>query len=608
MQAEKDGAAEETVGVSLKDCTEFVLDQAEKMHLLGFLNNIYAIIRPTLPVVKEQLIELEPQKDTPVSDGRKGTEQESGTVTEMKVEQDDAATKENKETVQDNVTVEARKENEQSNRSETGQTPQRGSETGQRKMIPDSNSLTGQEKDGGDSSVASGQQERDAMSLEEQLMAEALEEYMPVEGLTAESGGGACRILVKGLARSGRDAYAGDIELIPTGENGFDRIRLGSEQEYAGSVVIREDASPGALTVYVTNGKEERSTVFSYTRDTADPGISIDGKAYQILETGKEEIYCTNSPDIRFSIQDGEQSAGVDRINLVYGDRFGFIFDHLEEPCYTLPEQFYGRLNYSCQDRAGNISEAVSRYLMIEKDAPSIQVVESERYTAPYTMGVSVEDSGEIISGIQTIECFVNGQPYELNHVITTETVKLANDLEVPAKQAFSLNFEEIGHYDISIRVIDNCGNAVMLHKEIDVTEEELVAVFLAKEFKIYVDPDRIFGGEQVFSKGLALKNISSVDTRVTVKSVNVDVKSEKLENGVEKDCQLYLVAPDTGERIPLQNGLNENVYSFVMPADEAGTLSGLDFVGELTVGSEPYWKQGDIGINLRFEFEKIEK
>jgi hypothetical protein len=84
-----------------------------------------------------------------------------------------------------------------------------------------------------------------------------------------------------------------------------------------------------------------------------------------------------------------------------------------------------------------------------------------------------------------------------------------------------------------------------------------------------------------------------------------VSINSETSEHGVQKDADLYLVAPDSGKKIKLEKGSNKDVYSYRLPVGEQGDLASLRFVGSLSEGADSMWKDSDVSINLKLRFDK---
>jgi hypothetical protein len=414
--------------------------------------------------------------------------------------------------------------------------------------------------------------------------------------------------IISGKMREGQNVFVSDIMIKPSGVDGFNQVRIGEDGEFKNSVLITQDALNKEVDLYFTDGQRvTEKTTFVYTKDTVSPVIEADEEDVKILASESEQIFCTNNSEVALKIQDGEAqtSSGIEKLMCVYGDKIAYVFDNLQQPKVILPEDFYGRVLSSCEDKAGNHSDIISQYYLVDSTAPEIQISDSELCTAPYTLWVDVADSGHIISGIDNVECLINGTPYDIEEFVNREDVQLADDLEVPSSMEFSIPFEQEGEYTVEIRVTDNAGNVTTTEKTIDVTQPDLVAVYMPKEFTIHIDPQQLLGKEQIFSDDITLENVSNVDVAVQIEEIQVTVNDEVSDTGVVKDCDLYLVAPDTGEKIELKKGSNKNVYTYCLPVEAQGDITSLYFVGDTTEGSDAMWRSSDISINVKLSFGK---
>lgn len=414
--------------------------------------------------------------------------------------------------------------------------------------------------------------------------------------------------IISGMMRDGKDAFVSDIEIKPSGVDGFNKVRLGKDGEFKDSIVITEDAASKDLELYFTDGERITArTIFTYTKDTRSPEIAVKEEDVKVLSSELDKIYCTNHSDVAVTVEDGgqDQSAGLEKISTVYGDKIVYLVDSLENPKITLPQDFFGRVLFNCEDRAGNTSDIISQYYLVEQNAPEVTFSDSEICTAPYTLWIDVADTGHIISGIDNIECTVNGERYDIADLRVQENVQLTDTLEVPSKAGFSIPFDKEGSYEIMLQVTDHAGNVTTEQKTIEVTQPELVAVYMPQEFTIHIDPQRLLGREQIFSDNITLNNVSNVDIQVNIEDIIVTVKDEVSDTGIVKDCDIYLVAPDTGEKIKLKNGRNKDIYSYCLPLNTEGESTNLYFVGDTAEGSDEMWRSSDITIDVKLSFEK---
>ncbi len=414
---------------------------------------------------------------------------------------------------------------------------------------------------------------------------------------------------VKGSMRTGVEAFVGDITIEPTGVDGFDQVRIGQDGEFNSQIILTKDAANEKITLYFSNGSEVTTGVdFTYSKDSVSPALTFNEEGLGRLQGNDKTIYCTNNPELNvFSDDniDGVQGTGIDKICYVYGDKLLYVMEQSDGTGIKVPEDYYGRILMNCSDKAGNVSEVVSKYYLVENSIPTISIPQDSFCTTPYTLWIDVADEGHIISGIQKVECSINGETYDISDLTLLEKVIIDKGIEVPSKYEFSIPFAEEGEYNVVVTVTDNAGNVAVKEQTITVTKPDLVSVFMPKEFTIHIDPQQLLGREQIFSDEIMLHNNSEFDVRINIKNIELVVKDETSDTGIKKDCNIYLLAPDTKEKIILKKGKNENVYSYCLPQNEQGDKNNLMFVGDTSEGSDTMWKSSDITIHMELEFEK---
>lgn len=417
--------------------------------------------------------------------------------------------------------------------------------------------------------------------------------------------------IIKGKMREGSKVYVSDITILPAGVDGFDKVRLGQDGEFKDSIVLTTDVMNRTIELYFTDGETvTEPATFTYSKDTVTPELQWMEEEYTLLESAHRKIYCTKENELPIKIVDGEENedATLESVQYLYGTKLQSIAEGLDSPKLSMNEDFYGRLLVSCRDKAGNTSDIQSQFVLVDHNTPAIQIAQDERCSAPYSLWVNVEETGHIVSGIQTIQCVVDGKFYEISESMVRETYTLDEGLEVSSKLTFPVELTEVGIHAVSIRVRDYAGNEAVVEQVIEVTEPELVSIYMPRNFTIHIDPQQLAGKEQIYSDNVELKNVSKFDVRVNIDNIVLNVNDEMSADGVLKDCDIYLIAPDTGEKIKLSKGENENIYSYCLPVEAVGDLANLRFVGTTTAGSERMWKGSDISLNLQVSFVKWEE
>lgn len=359
------------------------------------------------------------------------------------------------------------------------------------------------------------------------------------------------------------------------------------------------DASPAAIQA---EGEREKDT--DQGHKTA-PVFAFDDEKFGKLQSKDKTILCTKDHDIPIVMLDQAEGTGEERICYVYGDTLRYCMDVSQSRSFPVPENFYGQVTASSFDADGNRSEPLSGYFLVENQPPQILFSQDDFCTAPYTFWVNIAETGNIVSGIRDVTCTVNGKPYNITNLAVTEKTSLDEGLEVPTRCEFSLPFTGEGEYSVVVTVTDYAGNISTEAEMVRVTKPELISVFMPEKFAIHIDPQQLAGREQIYSDDITLKNDSAFDVQVTVKEVELIVRDTVSDTGVRKDCDLYLVAPDTGKRIPLKKGTNKDVYSYCLKKGAEDVKGKLRFVGSTTKGSDAMWEDSDVMVHVNLGFTK---
>lgn len=412
--------------------------------------------------------------------------------------------------------------------------------------------------------------------------------------------------VISGKMRVDSQVFVSDIKVKPTGKDGFNKVRIGTQGDFLSSVTLTEDANEKDVTLYFSDGQNVTTGVtFAYSKDTSNPTMSFDGASCNVLHGSNANIYCTNDAELELVLEDGSNGTGVDKVCFAYGDRVADFTNMADGSKANLSQDFYGRVLMNCADKAGNVSSVLSQYILLDRVTPTIQFSQDEICTTPYTLWVDVADNGSIVSGLADVACTVNGEPIEISNLEPKGVVTLDDNLEVPQRVGFTIPFEEEGEFTIQVRAVDYAGNTVVEERTITVSKPEFVSVFMPETFTIHIDPQRLLENEQIFSDNIELVNVSEFDVKVTVDSIDLYVNDEVSPEGIEKDCDIYFVTPDTGERIKLEKGKNKDVYSYCLPENATGDIANLYFVGSTTEGSDQMWQSSDISIVVNLSFRK---
>ena len=205
-------------------------------------------------------------------------------------------------------------------------------------------------------------------------------------------------------------------------------------------------------------------------------GINIADDNYKKLHSSFGDIYCSNSGDIAFKINNSG-NAGISKATVMHADKIGYIIDGFSDAKYSVENNFYGKITFNCIDNNGKASKLVSQYILVENGVPSIQISEGDVYDAPGTVDVEVTDAGKIVSGIyeDSIECYINDNKFVPKNVESIKKCRLADNLDVSTDTTFTMEFPKDGNYDIQISVSDNCGNTAKFKYFISVVNNMVI-------------------------------------------------------------------------------------------------------------------------------------
>ncbi len=323
----------------------------------------------------------------------------------------------------------------------------------------------------------------------------------------------------------------------------------------------------------------------------------------QKLSAKARDIYCTNHTKLEI---EPDPELGVTQYHCLYGVGYTVLFAQLDTPNFLLPNDFYGSVLVGGTDEEGRMTALGEKCYLIEDHEPEIRYSAGRVCTAPYMLWVDVLEPGQMVSGIQSLTCKVNGDTYELADMDVVEYTSLGDSLEVPSKCHFPVVLQQEGTYDVEITAVDYAGNRTVKSQKVVVSKPELVSVYMQNQFTIHIDPQQLQKREQIYTDDIRLVNTSEFDVNVKIDQVTLSVKDEKTADGV-KDCTVYLVAPDTGEKIKLSKGNNKNPYAFTLSSKETKKEGALRFVGDVTEHSDKMWKDSDISIDIQMSFEKAE-
>lgn len=319
---------------------------------------------------------------------------------------------------------------------------------------------------------------------------------------------------------------------------------------------------------------------------------------------------------------------------------------------FTLPDTYNGTVRFYTVGPDGSIMEEITEYVVAEATAP---VLNYENITSPdnetCAVHVSIEDCGEIISGLNHLDCMVDGIPY--NEFVPNEfgKVLLCSGEEAVSGLSFDIPLPDDEIHTIDVYAWDNAGNQLEQSFRVHAAPMDVVSVVLPTSFGMTIFPYASNGN--IWGDDIVVANQSEFPVKVTLQStqVNIDhtvpenrimkstvpvgntaeqpIDLAQLQDNTIKDAFLNLNLKMFGDQntvLELQEGCNMPGNQFVLEpknpdtdpvalqndSSEKSVLSGdyaiANIRGTIAEGSEDMWKDGDIAVSLTFTFQKLEE
>ncbi|MCM1282794.1 MAG: hypothetical protein NC242_04020 [Roseburia sp.] len=319
---------------------------------------------------------------------------------------------------------------------------------------------------------------------------------------------------------------------------------------------------------------------------------------------------------------------------------------------FTLPEIYNGVIRFYTLGLDGNVTAEMTEYVIAEKTVPVLDYVNVISPTdGTSAVRVSLEDSGEIISGLNNVECKVDGIPYTEYAPNVFGKVLLCSGEEVVSGFSFDIPLQDDEIHTIEIIVADNVGNILEQSFRVHASQMDVVSVVLPTSFAMTIFPYASNGN--IWGEDIVVANQSEFPVEVTLKSTQIDIdhtlpenkiiKSSvpvgnvleqpidltKQEDGSIKDAKLNLNLKMFGRKnsvLELQEGYSMPGTRFVLEPgnpdtnaaalqsdpNEKSVISGdyaiVNIRGTIAEGSEYMWKDGDIAVALTFTFRRLEE
>lgn len=313
----------------------------------------------------------------------------------------------------------------------------------------------------------------------------------------------------------------------------------------------------------------------------------------------------------------------------------------------TVPENVNGLMKIGYLDEQDQPVELHTEYVISEKNAPQITYERLDTEDGQYAH-VIIEESGEIKSGINEYECAVDGAEAVVMNQGIVKSAVLASGASVPVRLEFDVPLDGEELHSFTVNVSDYTGNVSTVDFNMVALSKDVISVVLPTSFYIGVCP--MEETDQIYSQDIVICNKSEfpIDVNVVKTAVDIDQTIEEgstyqtqvttgsgsqavldLHKEAEqtgKHCQLkmqLLTAYQEKKEFLLNEGLTENITSFRLSEGWEGTdsqqllaMDGVDHVetpdyaiinlrGTLEQQTAEYWRDGDLKVEIVFEFRK---
>ena len=361
------------------------------------------------------------------------------------------------------------------------------------------------------------------------------------------------------------------------------------------SIIDKDIVKDSFYTSFSSNKKSRKSA----SSTVYEPGFVSTGSAINIDEenTGLNSemttdadatvasagaIMFTNKNELQINLNNNNQ------VYAQYADKILFNTDEM-----------YGDIVLKEEAQAEGDVILASRRILVDTSKPVIGVF-TENKTS---YDIKISENGDIISGLKSVECYIDGKKIDISENNVTKEVCLGYNVKVPVEYVVSLTPSE-GKHTLYVKAQDNCGNVTEEKTDIIVEKQMPLSVLTLKKFVIHIDPQKLKWKDQIYSDAVVMKNLNDYDIKATVSDINIEVSRE---NDKYRKCKIYMVMPDTGKKVLLKNGNNTGSYSFTIPHGDKIKQNYLRFVGKIYDDKYGMWKNEDISINMKTSYERIE-
>lgn len=281
-------------------------------------------------------------------------------------------------------------------------------------------------------------------------------------------------------------------------------------------------------------------------------------------------------------------------------------------------EELAASVKMYCMDGAGNISNIIEQYFIVDGNAPFVEaecILLSE--TDEVAVKITVSENGEVISGIGEVSCWIDEAEYPMTESAEGQTVSQGDLENWDDFYKFSIPLENDGKlHKIAVQVFDKAGNETFVNYDIQALDNIVVSV--PETFGIYINPWYINQERQIWSDDIPIENLSASDIQVDITNIEVVVKDDN-EEEIEKECGLRLelltykegkIYPEIKEYTISDN--QKDLASFELKQKDSNNSNDIEektvlrISGTVAEGTEKLWREGDLTIKIMFAYKRL--
>lgn len=299
-----------------------------------------------------------------------------------------------------------------------------------------------------------------------------------------------------------------------------------------------------------------------------------------------------------------------------------------------VPQNISGNLEIFCMDQNQDKVVICREYVVNENISPEVHYEKVEKDGKSYAV-VTVEDYGDVISGLKDCSVYVDGDLIDIAESSVLGKVTILDGCEVVSSRQYTIFLENGKTHNFEVTAKDYAGNTIKKNFSFEKAEKEIVNVVLPTSFNILALPDD--QGNQLYGEDIVLCNKSDFPVQVDVTSTQVQVdhtisdKNSQMNPGVSSsakngniDLSLQLLQADkSAKSIKLAEGNTENVASFVLAEKNSATdfedlcksevrevnssdYAVLNIRGTMGQNPKDSYENDDLHVKIVFRFNKL--